>query len=307
MSTPSPEPPRDVARPIRSLLFVPGNREEWMHKGLASGADALALDLESAIPRGEAEAARGACRRVLEAHDPSAAPALLVRVSPVDTPAQAADLDAVVRPGLHGILLPQVASAEDVRATDRALARCEARAGMPVGAIRLMPLVESANAVRTAFAIASASPRIAYMGGATSRGGDLARSLGYRWSAAGEETLFLRSKVLVDVRAAGVPNPISGLWGRVDDREGLRRFAEQSRALGYEGLMAIHPGQLPVIHEVFSPSAEEIAEWRRILEALEAAHAEGRGTLRLDGRLVDEAHAVTARLQLERARRLGLA
>ncbi len=296
--------------PVRSLLFVPGNREDRIRKALASEADAVALDLESATPQGEQEQAREICRRVIREHAEARGargPAVLVRVGEARSPEQALDLAAIVGPGLTGILLPQVADARDVVATDEALTRCEAAAGIPVGRTRLMPLVETANAVRTAFEIASASPRVAYMGGATSRGGDLARSLGFRFTADGEETLFLRSKVLVDVRAAGVPNPLSGLWGRVDDLEGLRAFALQSRDLGYEGLMTIHPSQLPIVNAVFSPSAEEIAESRRIIDAMATAEREGRGAIRLDGRLVDAAHVKTARQLLERARRLGLA
>ncbi len=296
--------------PVRSLLFVPGNREDRIRKALASEADAVALDLESATPQDEQQQARAICRRVIREHAEEGGarrPAVLVRVGEARGPEQALDLAAVVGPGLFGVLLPQVVDARDVVATDAALSRAEAAAGIPVGRTRVMPLVESANAVRTAFEIASASPRVAYMGGATSRGGDLARSLGYRFSEAGLETLYLRSKVLVDVRAAGVPNPLSGLWGRVDDLEGLRAFALQSRALGYEGLTTIHPSQLPIVNAVFSPSAEEIGEARRIIDAMEKAEREGQGAIRLDGRLVDAAHVKTARQLLERAHRLGLA
>lgn len=291
--------------PIRSLLFVPGNREEWMRKALTSQADALVFDLESAIPRSQADQAREICRRVLDDHGADR-PALFVRVCDARSPEQARDLAAVVGSGLRGILLPQVTDVDDIRATDEALTRCEQAAGVGLGRTLLMPLIETANAIRTAFEIASASPRIAYMGGATSRGGDLARSLGYRFSAEGLETLFVRSKVLVDVRAAGIANPISGLWGRVDDHEGLRAFAEQSRDLGYEGLMAIHPAQIPVINAVFSPSDEELAGWQEIIEAMKQAEAEGRGAIRLNGRLIDAAHVTTAHQEIERARRLGL-
>jgi citrate lyase subunit beta/citryl-CoA lyase len=295
----------EIPRPIRSLLFVPGNREDFMGKALASEADALVFDLESATPRAEIDRARACCRRVLDQHD-GGRPSLFVRVSDARSPEQTSDLDAVVCPGLYGILLPQVIDTDDVVATDEALTRYERAAGLPVGGIRLMPLVETANAIRMAFEIASASPRVTYMGGATSRGGDLARSLGYRFTEEGRETLFLRSKVLVDVRAAGVANPISGLWGRIDDLEGLRGFAEQSRDLGYEGLMAIHPSQLPIINAVFSASESEIAEWQRIIAAMEQAQVDGRGAIRLDGRLIDAAHVQTAQDQLERAERLGL-
>ena len=160
--------------------------------------------------------------------------------------------------------------------------------------------------MRSAYEIARASARVAYMGGATSRAGDLTRSLGYRWTPEGKETLFLRSKVLVDVRAAGVANPLSGLWGAVDDSDGLLAFARQSRDLGYEGLMVIHPSHLAIVNEIFSPAEDEIAEWRRIIEAMQAAEEEGRGAIRLEGRLIDAAHVVTARQGLARARALGV-
>ncbi|MFO0691182.1 MAG: CoA ester lyase [Myxococcota bacterium] len=295
--------------PIRSLLFVPANREDRIRKALAGDADGIAIDLESATPQGESELARAReiVGRVLrEASAPGSGPAILVRVHEAGSPDQARDLEAIVGASLAAILLPQVVTPDDVASTDAALTRAEQAAGLAPGRIRIMPLVESANAVRQAYEIASASPRVAYMGGATSRGGDLARSLGYRFTDAGLETLFLRSKVLVDVRAAGVPNPISGLWGRVDDLEGLRAFAQHSRDLGYEGLLTIHPAQVPIVNAIFSPSAAELAEWRRIIAAMEDAEREGLGAIRLDGRLVDAAHAKTARQQLERARRLGI-
>ena len=117
---------------------------------------------------------------------------------------------------------------------------------------------------------------------------------------------FLDAKVLLDVRAAEIYNPISGLWGVVDDLEGLRAFAEQSRDLGYQGLMAIHPSHLPVINEVFTPSSSEIREWQQVIEAMEEAEREGRGAIRLSGRLIDFAHVATARRNLEFARDLGL-
>src|SRR4030095_13514463 len=103
---------------------------------------------------------------------------------------------------------------------------------------------------------------------------------------------------LVDVRAAGVPNPITGLFGRVDDLEGLRAFALHSRDLGYEGLMTIHPSHVPMVNAVFSPSAEDLAEWRRIVDAMAEAERRGEGAIRFDGRLLDAGHPKTGRPQL---------
>jgi len=295
----------DVA-PVRSVLFVPANREDRMRKSLTLGADAVIFDLESAIPRGEAAVARDMVRRVVaEHHHPG--PSIFVRISAVGTEPHEADIAAAVHPHLKGVLLPQVVSADDVRAADVALGRAEATAGVAAGSTILVPLLETANALRTAYEIAAASPRVAYMGGATSRNGDLARSVGFRWTAKGDETLFFRSKVLIDVRAAGIENPISGMWSNLDDLEGLREFAERTRDIGYEGMMVIHPSHVPVVNEVFTPTSVEIDEWRKVVAAMEDAEAQGLGAIRLDGRLIDVAHALTAQKDLARARRLGVA
>ena len=120
---PAPDPP-----PVRSLLFVPGNRESWIRKALDSAADALVLDLESAIPRGEAETARASCARVLR-EPRSGRPRCMVRVSESSSSEQERDLAAVVGPGLHAVMLPQVRSVDDVIATDAALGRAERAAG----------------------------------------------------------------------------------------------------------------------------------------------------------------------------------
>ena len=290
-----------IARlPVRSMLFVPANREDRMHKALTVGADAVILDLESAIPRGEATTARRMVRSLLDMVE-LPRPAVFVRVSEIGSVDFAADLDACVSEHLAGIVLPQVGGADDVVRASAVLDRVD-----PAARIALYPLVETAAAVRDAYAIARASPRVAYFGGGTSRDGDIAREIGYRWTPEGTETLYLRSKVLIDARAAGVFNPVTGIWGHVDDLDGLRAFAQQSRNLGYEGLQCIHPKHVPIIHKVFTPSTDEIAHWRAVIEAMADAEMHGSAAIRLDGRLVDVAHVKTAHKNLERARRLGV-
>lgn len=122
--------------------------------------------------------------------------------------------------------------------------------------------------------------------------------MGYRWSPEGNETHALRSRVLLDVRAAGAPHPVAGLWTRVHDLDGLRAFAEQNRALGYTGMMAIHPSHVPVLNEVFSPSPAELARAVRLIAALEEAQARGEGSVAFEGEMVDEVMATTARAVL---------
>ena len=284
------------APPIRSLLFVPANRADRMQKALASDADGVVFDLESAIPRGTAEEARACVRQALEGHRPDQ-PAVFVRVSAVGTADFAPDVDACLHPSLTAMMLPQVIDPEEVAAADAILEGTE---------IRIMPLVETASAVRQAYELATASDRVAYMGGATGRHGDLGRSVGFHWTPEGTETLYLRQKVLIDVRSAGVPNPLSGLWGMVDDLDGLTRFAQQTRQLGYEGMMIIHPTHIPIVNQIFSPTPAEIEAWRNLVAAVEEAEAQGIGAFRHEGRLIDHAHLLTAQQSLLRAKRLHL-
>jgi citrate lyase subunit beta / citryl-CoA lyase len=138
------------------------------------------------------------------------------------------------------------------------------------------------------------------LGAAAAPHGDVERAVSYRWSPQSIETLALRSRVLLDVRAAGAPHPITGLWTHITDLAGLRSFAEQNRSLGYEGMMAIHPSHIPVINEVFSPTPDELARCARLIATVEAAQTNGTGTVTFEGEMVDEAMAATARAMLKR-------
>jgi len=283
--------------PLRTLLFVPGHRDGWVAKAVAAGADGILLDLQDAVPAAEKPRARDAVAGVVG----HVGRPVLVRVAPVGAPEHRADLDAAVRPGLTGVVVPLVTGPDDVRAAAALVGELERERGIPEGATVIVPLVETARAARLAFEVATASDRVAYMGGGTAPEGDIAHDIGFQWTPTGMETLFLRSWVLLNVRAAGVPFPLSGIWPVVDDLDGLRAFAEQSRGLGYTGMMAIHPTHVPVINDVFTPTADDIARWQGTIEALEA----GAGAARLQGRMVDAAHGRTARDALAAAARLG--
>jgi citrate lyase subunit beta/citryl-CoA lyase len=234
------------------------------------------------------------------AAEPAGAMPLFVRINPLDDWTAAEELRAVVRPGLAGIVLPKVHTAADVRLADRLITWCEHENGLPPGTTTLIPLLESARALHDAYDIAAAAPRVAHAGALTAPGGDVERAVGYRWSPQGTETLALRSRVLLDVRAAGAPYPVTGLWTHIADLTGLRAFAEQNRALGYDGMMAIHPTHIPVINEVFAPTSEELDRYARLVAAVESAQSAGTGALTFEGQMVDEAMAATARAVLTR-------
>ncbi|MEI5134559.1 CoA ester lyase [Streptomyces libani] len=292
-----------VARPpLRSLLFVPGTRTDWLPKAQAAGADAVILDLEDAVPEQDRASARAQVGEAIAqaAADSADHPALFVRINPLDGWAEAEELRTIVRPGLTGIVLPKVRHTQDVRFADRLLDWCEREQGLHRGQIALVPLLETARGLREAYDCAAAASRVAYLGALTGAGGDVERAVGYRWSPEGTETLALRSRVLLDVRAAGSLHPVAGLWTRIADLAGLRSFAEQNRSLGYEGMMAIHPSHISVINEVFSPGADELARCARLIAAVEEAQANGAGAVSFEGEMVDEAMAATARLMLER-------
>jgi citrate lyase subunit beta/citryl-CoA lyase len=307
---------RADALPIRTLLFVAGSNEEEVQRAAGRGADAVVIDLEeprTPFPEAERERTRGTVRRFFDAVA-GASPRWFVRVQPPDTGQTLKDLRAVVGPALTGVLLPKTYGPADVHKADGLLTCMEAEYGLPLGSLLIYPILETAQSLRLAYDIAMASERIHYMGGAVSRFGDIHQALGYRWSAAGEETLFLRSKVLVDARAAGIRYPISGMWGgATDDVEGLRRWATELRDLGYFGMMIGDPAHVPIVNEIFSPTKEEIAYWSD-LDRL-AAEAEARGTGPIlygepnqgEGHVVHIAHVGSARKNLTWARELGLA
>lgn len=291
------EPSELPARPpLRSLLFVPATMPRWIDSAIASGADAVIVDLEDAVPAAKKGTARVTAARIAAGWREPAA--LFVRINDLSRPGALADLRAVVQPALTAVVVPKISSVADIAVADRMLSWCEIERGMPAGSVALVPLLETASALRDAFAIASAAPRIAYLGALTVPGGDIELALGGRWTPGGAETLAVRSQVLLDARAAGIVNPVSGLWTDVTDLDGLRRFADQTRDIGYEGMMAIHPTHVPVINDVFGLTQAQADHYRRVIAAVEQASAAGLGTATVDGRMVDEAMAVTARQRL---------
>jgi citrate lyase subunit beta / citryl-CoA lyase len=303
--------------PIRSALFVPGSDEKRVAAAAATGADAVVLDLEepeTPFPEPARERARGIVGSFLAtAPGGRGAPRWFARVQPPWSGRMLADLRAVLHPSLTGILVPKSQGPDAIVAADALLTNAEPEAGLPRGAVRLWPILETAQAIRLAYEIAMASPRVAVMGGAISRFGDIHQALGFRWTAEGRETLYLRSKVLVDCRAAGIRYPVSGMWGGdVSDLAGLRRFARELRELGYYGMMLGAPEHVAAVNEIFTPTAEEVAYWRELVRLADAAERRGAGPVlygdpdRGEGHVVHLAHVASARQNLEWAEALGV-
>lgn len=282
-----PSPPR-----LRTMLFVPGNREAWLVNAFTHGADSVIFDLEDAVPLDGKDVARRLVAEVVSLHGQEEN--VFVRINPLDTGHCLDDLEAVVRPGLLGIVVPKVLQDSDVSTLSNVLSMLERRHGMPQGQVHIVPILETAPAMYNAYALAKASDRVAYMGGLSVKGGDVERSVGYRWSSSGWESLAMRSSTLLAARAAGVHNPVTGLWTDVKDTQGLAEFARSGRDLGYEGMSVIHPSHVEVVNEAFSITREELEYYRGLVATLQEAERDGRSAVSYRGEMVDVAMLKTA-------------
>jgi citrate lyase subunit beta/citryl-CoA lyase len=284
------------------MLFTPGNRPRMVAKVATFGADAVILDLEDAVPLAEKEATRPVVRAALPTL--AGGPPRYVRVNALETGLTGGDLEAIVCADLDGVKLPKVETADDLLEVDRLLSDLEAERGLEVGQIDLIPSIETARGVLNARSIAEAGSRARLL---SFGAGDFCRDVGVRftgnlWEPDGLELLFARSQIVLASRAAGLEPPLDTVWLDVRDNAGLEQDARAAYRLGFQGKMAIHPGQVPIINEVFSPTAEEIDYARRVVAAFEQAEAAGSASIAVDGRLVDYPIVIKARWVLERAR-----
>lgn len=280
---------------MRSMLFVPADSEKKLGKGLETGADALILDLEDSVAAANKAGARETARAFLEAHVPSAdRPLLMVRVNALDTGLTDDDLKAVVAAKPDAIMLPKAESGADVVHLDAKLNALEALAGIAEGHVKIVVVAtETAKAVFNLGSYQGASPRLS---GLTWGAEDLSADIGSETNRASdgrhtEPFRIARSLCLFGAVAAGV-QPIDTVFPAFRDSEGLRRECEEARRDGFTGKMAIHPAQVAVINAVFTPSAEAVAEARRVIAAFAANPSAG--VVNLDGEMFDRPHLTRA-------------
>ena len=292
-------------KPYRSLLFVPGNRPAWMEKAVGYGADCLILDLEDSVPDQEKAAARPLVKAGIKALK-AKGQAVNIRVNGFSTGLTLDDLEAVLCPELDGVSLPKVETVADMKELDALLTHLEKRMGIPVGSISTPLGCETAKAMRNIYEIATSCPRVRRVGLAAGPGGDAARAIGYIWSKEGMETLFLRSKAVLDSRAAGIQYPTISSWWNIKDLEGLERDARWNRQLGFRGQTVMHPSHVPIVNKVFTPPAEEIVFYQGLIQAMEEAKKKGVAAVTYKGDMVDEAMVKTARELLEFTKSLGI-
>jgi citrate lyase subunit beta/citryl-CoA lyase len=285
-------------------MFVPGHREKMIDKALGLNADAIMLDIEDGVASSEKETARKCIREALGRDKAPNSPARFVRINAIGHERMDADLSAVIRPGLEGLVCPKVETPEEVRKVDAIVKEREPALKMVSGGVALLIAIESPRGLMNAAAIAAASPRVCgLMFGAE----DFGRELGLPTSREGEarDMLYARSALVIAAASAHV-QPVDGVWVDLKDMDGLIGFARQSRRLGFSGMSSIHPSQIDPINKQFSPTADEIAYAEKVVQAFEEANARGDGSIALGGQLIDRPIVERARRTLEMAASLGL-
>jgi citrate lyase subunit beta/citryl-CoA lyase len=292
---------------MRSLLFVPADSTKKLDKGMASAADALIVDLEDSIATDrKAEARKSAADFLKDARSKDKRPRLLVRVNSIPTGLTDDDLDAVVAAQPDAIMLPKAEGGATVAHLDAKLAVREARAGLPDNAIQIVAIAtETAAALFLAGTYRESSPRLS---GLTWGAEDLSADLGAEANRDRDGNFLdpyrlARSLCIAGAASAGVP-AIDTVYVDFRNRDGLRRECEEARRDGFTAKMAIHPDQVQVINEVFTPTPDQLAHARRVVAAFAANP--GTGVVGLDGLMYDRPHLVRAQTLLARARAAGL-
>ncbi|GAC1631085.1 MAG: aldolase/citrate lyase family protein [Ktedonobacteraceae bacterium] len=283
---------------LRSLLFAPANHGRHAAKALTSTADGTILDLEDAVAVAEKPAARIAARQLVE-NRPTGGPKAFVRINALSTTFTYDDLQAVIVSGLDGIILPKTESAEQVAIVDWLIQQLERARGLQEGSIDLIPIIETALGLASVRAIATASARVHRL-----NFGSVDFSLDTNMTATPghDGILWARIQLVIASRAAGLEPPIDTVFPDLNNLDGLTQEAMKAKSLGFQGKACIHPNQVQVVNQVFTPSQEEIAQAQHIVNAFETAIAAGSASIRVGSQFVDYPVADKARRIIELGR-----
>ncbi|MFI8415853.1 aldolase/citrate lyase family protein [Serratia sp. NPDC078593] len=286
----------------RSMLFVPGANAAMVSNAFIYQADALMFDLEDSVILREKDAARRLVFHALQHPLYQEEVETIVRVNALDSAYGLADLQAVVRGGADIVRLPKTDNAQDVLDMDREISAIEQACGRPVGSTGLLAAIESATGITNAVAIAQASPRLI---GIALGAEDYVRNLRTERSPEGIELLFARCSILQAARAAGI-QAFDTVYSDANNEAGFLREAALIKQLGFDGKSLINPRQIELLHNLYAPTAKEVAHAERVVDAAQAAEREGRGVVSLNGKMVDSPVIERARLVLARAALSGI-
>lgn len=288
-------------RPRRSLLYIPGNNPGMIQNCAIYGSDGILLDLEDSISVTEKDAARKLVKYTLRTLDFGSVERV-VRINGRDTQFFEKDLEEIIPACPDAVRIPKIDSPDDILAADSIISRLEKEHGIKQGSVRIHAMLETAKAIVSAPAIAASSPRIL---GLTIGGQDLAADLGIKVTREGLEMLYAKSAVILAAKANALL-AFDTVYTDINDPEGLREQAAMSVSLGFSGKAAIHPSQIAIIHEAFTPEEKEVRKAERIVRGAREAEERHLGVVAVDGRMVDAPVVAQAMRTIELAKLAGL-
>ena len=268
--------------PLKSLLFIPGNRQDMLNKATGLKPTAYIPDMEDSIPISQKTKARETTALFIRKLA-QAGPLVIPRVNPLNSGLMEFDLEKLVTPDIYGISIGKINSSEEVHHISNTIDQHEQRIGVPKGSIKLVIWIETAKAIVNAFEICSSSNRIV---GAAFGAEDFANDMCIERTDHNSEIEYPRSVVCVAAKAAGI-SALDTPYFKFRDPEGLKQDTIKAKTLGFSGKFAIHPSQIDTINEVFVPSAAEIENAKKVLAAIKQAEARGSGATSIDGKVID--------------------
>jgi len=285
----------------RSALYVPGNDPSMIQNAGIFGSDCIVLDLEDAVSIEEKDSARLLVRNALKSIDYGDTE-VIIRINSLYTPFGREDLEIIGRVHPDGIRLPKTESAKDIKQVDRILAQIETEEGFEKNSIKIMPTIESAVGLFNVFEIVKASKRITLINFGAE---DYTADIGAERTREGKELFQIRTRILLAARVAGIQIQDS-VFSHVRDIEGLIKETKFIKQLGFDGKSVIHPTQIEPVHQVFTPTREEIILANRIISAIEEAKKKKSGVISLDGRMIDAPVVTKAKRILKYAQAAGI-
>lgn len=289
--------------PIRSALFVPATRLDRVPKALNSGADAVIVDLEDAVP----VAKKSEARENLVAMLPEVADSpVIVRVNSEDTEFFADDIAQICSCKIAAIMIPKVETTTGMAKVSKALFDAEQLNGATHGSIKSIPLIETARAVENISRILQSEIEPRRIHTVAFGAADYTMDMGIEITSEGNELAYARSRLAIACRVANLEPPIDTPYMlNLKDLESLERDAVRAKQLGFQGKLCIHPSQVGVVNRIFSPSAEDIATAKRIVLAFEEAENQGQAAIQVDGKFVDYPVVARARRIIQAAALIG--
>lgn len=284
----------------RTMLFVPGNNPKKIIGAEVYGADCIIYDLEDSVSVSEKDSARILVKYALQYNRPDCR--IGIRINQFDTPYFKDDVNCMVPLKPDFLRLPKAESADDILKLEKMIGEIEKAEGIPEGSVKIVASIENALGVINSYKIASASPRMLAIGlGAE----DFRTEMGMQRSENAEEILFARNLIALNAHAAGI-KAMDYVYSNFKNEEGFRADTELGKKLGYSGKSVVHPSQVNIVHDVYTPSEKEIENAKAVFAAYEEALKNGSGVTSLNGKMIDKPMVTRAMAVLSFAKAAGL-